>query len=342
MDQDYQNPEQLDQVEQALVLKGQGSFAFAGTVLTAENGDTYHCDHGYVQYQIPPNARRYPLVLWHGAGLSGSQYESTPDGREGYRSIFLRRGYSVYIIDQPRQARAGRASKGSVALPDPLPTESIQFNILRLGIWSPPESPQFFPGGQFAQDPASINQFWRLGTLHGTGGDRLDWTGAGEAYDLNTGAVADLADEIGPVVLVTHSGGANQGWGAAMKSGKVKGIVAYEPTNFQFPEGELPPDTGPLQPSHTVPLQEFLKLTKIPIQLVYGDNLDQVPLWTQSFRDARAFVDAINRHGGRAEILHLPAIGIRGNTHFPFSDLNNLKIADLLSDFLHRHDLDGR
>ena len=33
---------------------------------------------------------------------------------------------------------------------------------------------------------------------------------------------------------------------------------------------------------------------------------------------------------------HLPEIGIRGNTHFPFSDLNNLEIADLMYEFLEK------
>jgi 4-carboxymuconolactone decarboxylase len=32
--------------------------------------------------------------------------------------------------------------------------------------------------------------------------------------------------------------------------------------------------------------------------------------------------------------VHLPDIGIRGNTHFLFSDLNNVEIADLVSKFL--------
>jgi hypothetical protein len=36
--------------------------------------------------------------------------------------------------------------------------------------------------------------------------------------------------------------------------------------------------------------------------------------------------------------VHLPEIGIRGNTDFPFSDLNNLEIADLLSKWLERKD----
>ena len=47
----------------------------------------------------------------------------------------------------------------------------------------------------------------------------------------------------------------------------------------------------------------------------------------------------MNRRGGDVTVVHLPEIGIRGNTHFPFSDLNNLEIADLLSKFLEKKGL---
>ena len=55
---------------------------------------------------------------------------------------------------------------------------------------------------------------------------------------------------------------------------------------------------------------------------------------------ARLWCDAVNRHGGDAKLIHLPEIGVRGNTHFPFSDLNNIEIADLMSQFLHEKGLD--
>jgi hypothetical protein len=38
-------------------------------------------------------------------------------------------------------------------------------------------------------------------------------------------------------------------------------------------------------------------------------------------------------------VVHLPEIGIRGNTHFPFSDLNNVQIADQVSKFLQEKEL---
>jgi hypothetical protein len=36
----------------------------------------------------------------------------------------------------------------------------------------------------------------------------------------------------------------------------------------------------------------------------------------------------------------LPKVGLRGNTHFAMSDLNNVKVADLLSSWLRRKRLD--
>jgi hypothetical protein len=38
--------------------------------------------------------------------------------------------------------------------------------------------------------------------------------------------------------------------------------------------------------------------------------------------------------GGDVTVVHLPDIGIKGNTHFPFSDLNNMEIADLRLEWL--------
>jgi len=53
-------------------------------------------------------------------------------------------------------------------------------------------------------------------------------------------------------------------------------------------------------------------------------------------------VNAINAHGGNATLLHLPDVGVTGNAHFPMSDLNNLKVADLLSRYLKEKGLDRR
>ncbi|MGY3171372.1 hypothetical protein ACVWYU_000746 [Pseudomonas sp. TE12234] len=55
---------------------------------------------------------------------------------------------------------------------------------------------------------------------------------------------------------------------------------------------------------------------------------------------ARLWRDAVNQHGGDVGLIHLPEIGIKGNIHFPMSDLNNAQIADLVSAFLKEKHLD--
>jgi hypothetical protein len=55
---------------------------------------------------------------------------------------------------------------------------------------------------------------------------------------------------------------------------------------------------------------------------------------------AKKWRDTVNRHGGDVTVVHLPEVGVHGNTHFPFSDLNNKQVAELMSNFLSEKKLD--
>jgi hypothetical protein len=329
-----------------ITVEEQGSF-FVGPVAANDAGTSFfYGDDAYVQYQIPSGSgqqnasarRQYPLVLWHGENQSGKTWESTPDGREGFQSILLRRGFATYIIDQPRRARGGRGMQGTT-IPSAATSlaqggEAALFKTARLGVWNPPNAPSYFPGVQFPKDAESRTQFFRQQTPNtGVG----EWEGADPTATTN--AVSELFNKIGPGVLITHSGSGGPGWLAATKSANIKGIISYEPLRFLFPTGELPPPVGNI-PMVEISAAEFAKLTRIPIQLVYGDNISKDPSSAAAFANAQAFVKAIKRHGGDAELLHLPTVGVRGNTHFPFSDLNNGAVADQLSKFLHKRALD--
>lgn len=331
----------------SLVIKEQGSFLIGGTE-TMETGtfkldsalnpqgQTFHGDHAYAFYQIPIKAHRYPLVFLHGAGQSKKTWETTPDGREGFQNIFLRRGFGVYLLDQPRRGEAG---KGTVeANIKPIADEQFWFTQFRLGNF-----PDYFPNVQFPKDAASLEQFYRQMTPN---------TGSFDA-EVITEAVSGLFNKIGESILITHSQGGGPGWMTAIKNAKVKAIVAYEPySGFMFPKGELP------QPINStglfgalsgveIPLVDFKKLTQIPIVIYYGDNIAKEPTkvwnedhWRSGLEMARLWAKAINKHGGDAKVVHLPEIGIEGNTHFPFSDLNNMQIADELSNWLKEKGLD--
>ena len=96
-----------------------------------------------------------------------------------------------------------------------------------------------------------------------------------------------------------------------------------------------------------VPHAQFMALTRIPIIIFYGDNIPSSrPTCRRRIAGApdsqmaRLWRDTVNRHGGDVTVVHLPEIGIRGNTHFPFSDLNNVEIADQVSKFLAEKKLD--
>src|SRR5688572_14194978 len=150
-----------------ITIERQGSFFVGGRQVQAAGtfdptaatnpgtaGQSYWVDQMYVQYQIPVNARKLPLVLVHGGSGTGRVWETTPDGREGYQTIFLRRGFPVYIIDQPRRGRAARSTQSMnvAAAPD----EQLWFGIFRLGVW-----PDFYPNVSFAREPEALNQFFR-------------------------------------------------------------------------------------------------------------------------------------------------------------------------------------
>ncbi|MBP9478778.1 MAG: hypothetical protein KBF12_09170 [Sebaldella sp.] len=89
-----------------------------------------------------------------------------------------------------------------------------------------------------------------------------------------------------------------------------------------------------------------MKLTKIPVVLYFGDNIPEEPSkelgaenWRTRLQMGRKFVEIINKCGD-ATLVELPKIGIYGNTHFPFTDTNNIEIVDLLSKWLKEKKLD--
>lgn len=326
-----------------LVLKEQGSFAVGGTVLRTPGnydptkavpaGQTLHGDHAHVFYQVPPDARKLPLAFLHGNSQFAKTWQTTPDGREGFQNIFLRRGFGVYVIDQPRRAGAGRSTVAGTVTPTT--DDQTWFDTFRVGVW-----PNFFPGVQFSRDPKALDQYFRQITPN-TGPFDLEVTSK---------AVAELFGKIGPGVLVNHSQGGGVGWYAAMKTPNIRAIVSYEPgSNFPFPEGEVPPpmaSSGGPFPASGVPMAEFMKLTRIPIVMVYGDYIPKAPtagrddFWRVRLAMARLWADAVNRRGGDVQVVYLPDVGIRGNTHFPFSDLNNVEIANHMSAWLKAKGLD--
>lgn len=92
-----------------LVLKAQGSFFVGGEKADqtkVELGDLGPGGHitvnqMYVRYMVPVGGDGHiPVVMVHGATLTGKSWETTPDGRMGWGEYFVRKGHPVYVPDQ--------------------------------------------------------------------------------------------------------------------------------------------------------------------------------------------------------------------------------------------------
>ena len=111
-------------------LRGMGSFHIGGRVAEVKGKEVrmivrqpggpltkldpngkYMVEQMYVQYFLPKNKKgKLPLLMWHGGGLTGVTYESTPDGRDGWMQFFVRKGWDTYVSDAVERGRSGFAS----------------------------------------------------------------------------------------------------------------------------------------------------------------------------------------------------------------------------------------
>ena len=100
-------------------------------------------------------------------------------------------------------------------------------------------------------------------------------------------------------------------------------IVMYENVGYIYPQGEGPgvPQTGfgPIE----VPLDEFKKLTKVPMQVVWGDNVDKSASYSNSYKMALLFAEKVNKYGGKVQVLRLPLCTIT-----LISPLSDVSMAD--------------
>ena len=89
-----------------IMLAKSGGFVIGGKVLQDPKNTDRHlsCDHGYVEYFLPASPRNTSLVMWHSS--STQVWQNRWDGGEGFKDMFLRRDYPVYLWDGPRVGRA--------------------------------------------------------------------------------------------------------------------------------------------------------------------------------------------------------------------------------------------
>ena len=349
------------------------SYFFVGGKIDTTREGSPMIGQMYVEYMIP--ARRthpYPIVMVHGGSQTGTNFTGTPDGREGWAQYFVRRGYSVYVVDQVARGRSPYWSQvyGPVLGP--------RFNFTEQRFVAPERSNQWpqahlhtqWPGSGKAGDPAFdqfyASQFPSLASFP-------------KQQELNRDALVALLDKVGPAILLTHSQSGAFGWPVAdARPQLVKAIVAVEPSGPPvhdventgapdwFKDAERTKISGlndvplkydpPLAPDGKLdfvrqdkpdqpnlvrcwlqkePARKLPNLAGIPIVIVVGEA---------SYHAAYDHCTAayLSQEGVPNTLIRLADVGVRGNGHMMMIEKNNAAVAGVIAQWLDKQRLRDR
>ena len=319
-----------------LHIAKQGLFSAGGITITSPGtfdpydqweatgkGQTAHVDHANVYYQIPEKETGAPIVFLHGYGQSRMGWMTTPDGREGWSDMFLKKGHAVFLIDEPRRGEAGATSVAGDISTKTL--EQRWYTQFRIGKWENGQSIAN-ENSAFPNDATSVDQFFRQMTPDT--GMKSDM-GADYDGDVVAKATAATIDKVYQMtgkepILITHSQGGRAGWLTPLYTNKIAAIVAIEPGN------------APAKDS-----AEYKEMVKqhIPVSFYFGDyihngdsKLSATKIWQAKLKECEDFTTQYEAEGEKSVIVDLPKEGIYGNDHFLFQDLNN----DVIFKHLHR------
>jgi pimeloyl-ACP methyl ester carboxylesterase len=207
-----------------LNVASQGNFYIGGRYVES-NGDQPMVGQAYVQFQIPQDRRHaYPIVMVHGGSQTGSGWISTPDGREGWATYFVRRGYAVYVVDQVARGRSPYIAD----VYGPARTQTREYAMQRFStsekynLWPQAKLHTQWPGTGDPGDPGFDNYF---------ASNVPSMEDRGMQSRMNVDALATLLDRVGPSIVLVHSQSGQYGWPLAQaRPALVKAIVAAEPS----------------------------------------------------------------------------------------------------------------
>ena len=268
----------------------------------------YHVEHMYAQYFLVQQRKgKWPILMWHGGGLTGATYETTPDGREGWRDMLLRKGWDVYVTDATERGRSGFASP-VIWKDDPIfLTETDPWERFRIGPGAgsfnvDPGKRKLLPGNQFPID-AYDNLLKQIVPR---------WLSTDDAI---IAAYVALIDKVCPCVILAHSQGGHFAIKAAEKrADKIKALVDVEPA--------------------TSGSSDAAALKQVPMLLVYGDYIEQDSRWVAYRKAALDYADRMRTSGGSVDVVSLPDLGLKGNGHMMMMDKTNREVLEVIAKWL--------
>jgi pimeloyl-ACP methyl ester carboxylesterase len=302
--------------EPVLRIAKQGSMEAGGRMIncaTNDGGDPKSTrwpaghvmvDNVYATYQYPAEMRHpHPILFNSGGGHTARVYDTTPDGREGWLTLFLREGFAVYGVDRPNTGRSG--------------TDICKINAVKLGLAPTSQLPAI---NRYAAESSWVTFRW--GPKYGEPYPNTQFPiEAADKYFPQTvstyrdpqetlksvAAFTALIDKVPePVILQSWSSSGLLGYlTAAERPDRVKAILAIETSVTAFDE---------------IPLAGRQKLAAIPILIVIGDHAQDRVDASRKFQKEMAAI------GGRVTVDVLPEAGIYGNGHTMMLEKNNKQI----------------
>lgn len=286
-------------------LRDFGSYTVGGRVHHEENGTPFTVnftrsarhevdprghfaiEHGYVQYFLPEDRNtQAPVVLVHGGGMSGSCWETTPDGRPGWLHVLLQHGFEVHVLDNVERGRAGFAPGQWDGQPL-LRSMEEAWTLFRFGAAEDfaartPFQNQKFPVAHLERFARSFVPRWLSTT------------------PLHTQVLLGALEKTGPAHVICHSQGGEITFDAHSRAPDLfRSIVALEPSGS-------PEDLHLLSQTH--------------LCCVIGDFLDTSPLWRARRADWERLAHTPHGHLVNASDIE------PGNSHMLMQDTNSEKI----------------
>ena len=346
-------------------------FFYAGGKYWGDKGKEIMRGAMYTEVWVPRQIRRpNPIVIFHGNGQTGVDWQQTPDGRAGWAYYLVDQGYVVYMVDYPARGRSAY-----VPVPGPDGKAPIDGN---LGIRTGLELERIWTNARERGDfPLKMNHTQWPGT--GKMGDpifdnfiRTQVQFAGATGALMRDAAPALLDMIGtPVILLTHSQGGGFGFDLTeARPQLVKAMVTVEPGGPQFgnvdtakvTSGQRNPNSWGLTNNRF----EYDPPANQPSDLnAYleerSERPDEARCWLQveparklaRWKDIRVLdISAnatyhrvydpcipkfLNQAGVKADFVRLEEVGIRGNSHMMMLEKNSDDVIKFIVSWLQKN-----
>ncbi len=346
-----------------LNLARDGFFSVGGKP-TSINGKTYVVGQMYVEMRIPQKQTHpYPIVMVHGGTRSGTTYTGTPDGRESWAQYFARRGYAVYVVDQPGRGRSGYVAEayGAQRLADGESGQRRYLQQEQYKLWPQAHLHTQWPGSGTPDDPVTLQM---IGSYLPEIGDFT------KQQFLNRDALVALFDKIGPAILLVHSQAGAFGWPVVdARPNLVKAIVGVEPngppvhgvefvgapdwfkegpvaltyglssvpltydppakdaSELKFAREDKPDGPGLLTCWKQAEPARQLPNLKMPILVLTAEASYHAPY-------DHCTVKYLQQAGAKPTFIRLADLGIKGNSHVMMQEKNNKEIAAVIYQWL--------